>query len=76
MSATPMNKKFAVVSTQKPDGNGFIVSGRIDSTSYEAMIGLANLYGYESVSSFVRQAVLEKCSNMSVAMAGMFQDRL
>ena len=76
MPATSTNKKFAIVSSQKPDGNGFIVSGRIDSTAYEAMIGLTNLFGYESVSSFVRQAVLEKCRNMSSSMSGMFQDRL
>ena len=76
MAATPINKKYSVVSAQKADYNGFVVSGRIDSGAYEAMLGLVNMYGYESISSFVRSAVIEKCSSMSGSLKDMFDDRL
>ena len=48
MAATS-TKKLSIVSNQKPDCNGFIVSGRIDDGAYEAMLVLANMYGYESI---------------------------
>ena len=69
-------RKNLIKSQQKADCNGYIVSGRIDSNSYEVLISLCNLGGYESVSSFVRKAVLEKCHNMSNGLTSMFSDRL
>jgi hypothetical protein len=75
MTATPSKKISVITSTQKPEYNHYIVSGRIDSNAYEAMLGLVNMYGYESVSSFVRSAVLEKCKGMSEGLYMMFNDR-
>ena len=75
MAATP-TKKLSIVSNQKPDCNGFIVSGRIDDGAYAAMLVLVNMYGYESISAFVRKAVLEKCSTMSQGLNSLFDARL
>lgn len=75
MTASP-TKKLSIISKQKSDHNGYIVSGRIDDNAYDAMIGLVNMYGYESISSFVRKAVLEKCSSMTKGLDAMFSERL
>ena len=75
MAATP-TKKLSIVSNQKSDCNGYIISGRIDDSAYEAMLGLVNMYGYESISAFVRKAVLEKCSTMSQGLNSLFDARL
>ena len=75
MAATP-TKKLSIVSNQKSDCNGYIISGRIDDGAYEAMLGLVNMYGYESISAFVRKAVLEKCSTMSQGLNSLFDARL
>ena len=49
---------------QKLNNNGYIVSGRLDSRTYQSMLGLISAAGYTDVSSFVKRAVLNECKGI------------
>ena len=53
---------------QKLKNNGYIVSGRIDSRTYQSMLGLISAAGYIDVSSFVKRAVLNECRGIANTM--------
>ena len=53
---------------QKLKNNGYIVSGRIDSRTYQSMLGLISAAGYTDVSSFVKRAVLNECRGIANTM--------
>ena len=54
---------------QKPNNNGYVVSGRIDSRTYQSMLGLISAAGYTDVSSFVKRAVLNECRGIANTMS-------
>ena len=53
---------------QKLNSNGYVVSGRIDSRTYQSMLGLISAAGHISVSSFVKRAVLNECKGIANTM--------
>ena len=50
---------------QKLNNNGYVVSGRLDSRTYQSMLGLISAAGYTDVSSFVKRAVLNECKGIA-----------
>ena len=50
---------------QKLKNNGYVVSGRIDSRTYQSMLGLISAAGYPDVSSFVKRAILNECQGIA-----------
>ena len=54
---------------QKLKNNGYVVSGRIDSRTYQSMLGLISAAGYTDVSSFVKRAVLNECKGIANTMS-------
>ena len=54
---------------QKLKNNGYVVSGRIDSRTYQSMLGLISAAGYTDVSSFVKRAVLNECKDIANTMS-------
>ena len=54
---------------QKLKNNGYVVSGRIDSRTYQSMLGLISAAGYTDVSSFVKRAVLNECRGIAKTMS-------
>ena len=54
---------------QKLKNNGYVVSGRIDSRTYQSMLGLISAAGYTEVSSFVKRAVLNECRGIANTMS-------
>lgn len=63
------NIKHKVESFQKEDGTGGkIVSARIPVALHDILLSMCNLYGYESISKFVGDAVVDKITNCSNAI--------
>ena len=60
-------KELKTISYQKVDGyGGKIVSARIPVALHDILLSMCDLYGYESISKFVNDAVVDKithCSN-------------
>ena len=54
---------------QKLNNNGYVVSGRVDSRTYQSMLGLISAAGYTDVSSFVKRAVLNECRDIANTMS-------
>jgi SUMO ligase MMS21 Smc5/6 complex component len=58
---------------QNPKHNRKIASAQLNNTVFESMLRCAELNGYETVSDFVRDAILEKCENTAYAMAAIMK---
>ncbi len=56
--------------------NSYTVNSRLDKSAYISMKSLMNYAGYPYVSSFVREAVLVKCKDLSNELAVMMEDRV
>ena len=61
--------------TQTPYYNSNVINARIDHKSYNSMLSLMSLAGYEDVSSFVRDSVLVKCKQIADDVSGQFDNR-
>lgn len=56
--------------------NRKVASAQLDSTTYEIMIRMAELTGHETISSFVKDAICEKCQMTASSVSGLMNDRL
>ena len=52
-----------------------VASTRLDAVLYDSMTRCAELNGYSSVSSFIHDAVIDKCSSTGYAMISLCNDR-
>ncbi len=55
--------------------DNIVTSTRLDAVLYDSMIRCAELNGYSSVSSFIHDAVIDKCSSTGYAMISLCNDR-
>ena len=60
---------------QKNHGNFKNMTAAVDLTVYETAIRCAELNGYETVSSFVKDAVLDKIKATAMAMSSIAEAR-
>ena len=49
-------------STQK---HGYVISSRVDTQTYQSIIGLLSTAGYKDISSFIKKAVLSQCKGIA-----------
>jgi hypothetical protein len=59
---------------QNKKHNRAIASAQLNTAVYEGMIKCAELTGYETVSEFVRDAILEKCEGTAIAVANVMRN--
>jgi len=63
------NTTSKTVSYQKEDGyGGKIVSARIPVALHDILLSMCDLYGYESISKFVSDAVVDKITTCTHAI--------
>ena len=55
-------------SQQKRYGNTSVMSSSVPNTIYECAVRCAELNGYETMSQFVRDAIIEKVQASAIAM--------
>ena len=60
---------------RKVNKDNIVASTRLDGVLYESMIRCAELNGYSSVSAFLHDAVIDKCSSVGYAMISLCNDR-
>lgn len=65
-----------LVSTQSAKNNYRNLTGCVDVTVYETAIRCAELMGYESISAFTKDAVLEKIKRTAMAMSSIADSRM
>lgn len=63
-----------IVSYQNMKYNRAIVSTQLTTPVFESMKRIAELSGYDSVSSFLRDAVIEKCQQTTSAIQVLFKE--
>ena len=54
---------------QKRNGNSYVMSSSVPQVVYETAIRCAELNGYDSMSSFIKDAILEKMQLTSTAIS-------
>ena len=59
------------VNQQKRNGNTLIMSACVPEVIYETGLRVAELHGYESMSSFVKDAIIEKIEATASAMSNI-----
>lgn len=60
---------------RKDNTDNIVASTRLDTVLYDSMIRGAELNGYSSVSSFLHDAVIDKCSSVGYALISLCNDR-
>ena len=55
--------------------DNIVTSTSLDAVLYDSMIRFAELNGYSSVSPFIHDAVIDKCSSTGYAMISLCNDR-
>ena len=60
---------------RKANTDNIVASTRLDTVLYDSMIRCAELNGYSSVSSFLHDAVIEKCSSVGYSLISLCNDR-
>ena len=60
---------------RKDNTDNIVASTRLDTVLYDSMIRCAELNGYSSVSSFLHDAVIDKCSSVGYALISLCNDR-
>ena len=64
------------IETFQKTSNRKIASCQINSSVYEIMIRCAELNGYETVSAFVKDAILDKCKRQVASTAAVLEEAL
>tara|TARA_R110002012_G_C11395802_1_gene585119 strand:+ start:248 stop:454 length:207 start_codon:yes stop_codon:yes gene_type:complete len=62
------------IETFQKTSNRKVASCQINSTIYEIMIRCAELNGYETVSGFVKDAILDKCKREIASTAAVLDE--
>lgn len=62
------------ITANQTNRNNLIASTRLDPVIWDSMIKCAELNGYETVSAFVRDCVLEKMSSTAYAMISICKE--